>query len=114
MKLIVTDYCPFCLRCILALKQKGIKFEISKVDLTKKAEFAEQLSPYGRVPVLKHDSRTVFESSVISEYLDDVHPEPALLPKRPLLARYGAVLDRFLQYAIHARLFQSSQNTSRQ
>ena len=91
MKLIVTDYCPFCLRCILALKQKGIKFEISKVDLTKKAEFAEQLSPYGRVPVLKHDSRTVFESSVISEYLDDVHPEPALLPKDP----YSRAMARF-------------------
>ena len=83
MKLIVTDYCPFCLRCILALKQKGIKFEISTVDLTNKAEFDELLSPYGRVPVLRHDTRSIFESSVISEYLEDIHPEPALLPKDP-------------------------------
>lgn len=83
MQLIATDYCPFCLRCILALMQKGIEFQIVTVDLTKKAEFREQLSPYERVPVLNHDGKSIYESSVISEYLEDICPEPALLPTDP-------------------------------
>ena len=83
MKLIATDYCPFCLRCILALKEKNLEFEVVNVDLTKKATFLELLSPYARVPVLKHDGKTVHESSVIGEYLEDRYPEPALLPSDP-------------------------------
>lgn len=83
MKLIATDYCPFCLRCNLVLEKKEIEYELSLVDLTKKAEFLEQLSPYGRVPVLIHAGKSIYESSVICEYLEDICPEPALLPAEP-------------------------------
>lgn len=83
MILCVTDYCPFCLRCILALREKNIDFELIDVDLSKKAERLQDLSPYRRVPVLKHDGKAISESSIISEYLEEIHPEPALLPVDP-------------------------------
>ncbi len=83
MILVATEYCPFCMRCILALEEKGIKYELSLVNLAKKAEFPELLSPYERVPVLKHDGKSIWESSVICEYLEDICPNPSLLPTDP-------------------------------
>lgn len=85
MILTATDYCPFCMRCILAMNEKGVEFELSTVDLTKKANFRKKLSPYGRVPGLEHNGKSIFESSVICEYLEEVFPEPALLPREPWL-----------------------------
>lgn len=81
MKLVVTDNCPFCHRCLLALLEKRIPITTVDVDLREKAEVKHLLSPYGRVPVLWHDDQPVFESSIISEYLEEVFPTPALLPK---------------------------------
>ena len=89
MKLLKSDYCPFCLRCLLALCEKRLRFDIETVHLPEKARFLEKLSPYGRVPVLEHDGARIFESSVICEYLEDAFPEPALLPRDPA-ARAGA------------------------
>lgn len=39
-----------------------------------------KLNPNGVVPTLIHDRRPVFESSVIMEYLEDIHPAPSLRP----------------------------------
>lgn len=53
------------------------------VDLERKAAFLDRLSPYGRVPVLNHRGASIYESTVICEYLEDVFPKPALLPADP-------------------------------
>lgn len=42
-----------------------------------------KLNPNGVVPTLVHDGRPIFESSVIMQYLDELHPEPSLLPADP-------------------------------
>ena len=39
-----------------------------------------KLNPNGVVPTLLHDGRPVYESSVILQYLDQIHPETPLLP----------------------------------
>ena len=45
-----------------------------------------KINPNGQVPVLVHDGKTIVESSVINEYLDDVFPETSLRPS-DLVAR---------------------------
>jgi glutathione S-transferase len=40
-----------------------------------------KLNPNGVVPVIVHNGRTIIESSLINEYLDEVFPAPALKPK---------------------------------
>src|SRR3569833_456536 len=42
------------------------------------------MSPRGLVPVLVHDGNVIVESSVICSYLDEVFPEPPLMPKNPV------------------------------
>lgn len=38
----------------------------------------------GKIPYLEWDGSTLFESSVIVEYLDEVYPDPPLLPRDSL------------------------------
>lgn len=83
MKLITAENCPFCMRCLIALTEKAIAFDIEQIDLEQKARVPDLLSPYGRVPVLFDGDSTVYESSVINEYLEDVRPAPPLLPADP-------------------------------
>ena len=41
------------------------------------------MSPYGKVPVVVVEGKAIFESAIINEYLDEVHPEPKLMPTDP-------------------------------
>jgi glutathione S-transferase len=80
MELVVFENCPFCHRCLLVLAQKRAAFTLVPIERSAKKASAHLLSPYARVPVLWHDGRAVYESSVINEYLEEVLPTPALLP----------------------------------
>lgn len=91
MELVVFDDCPFCYRCLLVLLEKGAPFKLARVERSKKKDSARLLSPYARVPVLWHDGRPVYESSIINEYLEEVVPNPPLLPPgagKKALARF--------------------------
>jgi glutathione S-transferase len=44
----------------------------------------KKMNPRGVVPVLVHDGHTIVESSVICAYLDEVFPNPPLMPKNPV------------------------------
>jgi len=85
-------------RVRIALNLKGVAFETVAIHLTKDggrqhaAEF-RAVNPQQRVPALALDSGEVLlQSLAIIEYLDEVHPDPPLLPKDPIeRARVRAV-----------------------
>lgn len=74
--------CPFAHRTRLTLLEKGIDFELTEIDLNNKPEWFWQVSPYGKVPVIKHNNYRIWESAIINEYLDEAFPEPPLMPKK--------------------------------
>lgn len=41
------------------------------------------MSPYGKVPVVVVEGKSIYESAIIGEYLEEVYPEVALMPKDP-------------------------------
>src|ERR1700723_2680719 len=75
--------CPFGQKVRIVLAEKGLSYELIQVDLTqgeqRKPEFL-RLNPFGRVPVLIDEDVTVYDSTIIAEYLEDEYPEPPLLP----------------------------------
>ena len=75
--------CPFGQKIRIILAEKGLSYELIQIDLTqgeqRKPDFL-RLNPFGRVPVLIDEDITVYDSTIIAEYLEDEYPEPPLLP----------------------------------
>ena len=46
-----------------------------------------KLNPNGVVPTLDHDGAIVIDSTVITEYLDEVSPDESFTPEGPVAAR---------------------------
>ncbi len=71
-------------RVRIALNLKGLEYEQVSIRLAKgeqyQAEFAA-ISPQNLVPVLEHDGLRFYQSPAIIEYLEEIYPEPPLLPK---------------------------------
>jgi len=49
----------------MLLHEKGIGFEIHEVDLSNKSEEFLSVSPYGKVPVLRVNGTSLYESNVV-------------------------------------------------
>lgn len=74
-------------RVRLALSLKGLGYENVSHHLRKKEHRAPEylaLNPQGLVPTLVVGDEVLTQSLAICEYLDETHPEPALLPADPL------------------------------
>src|SRR5262245_33427459 len=77
---------PCARRVRIVLLEKGLTWTTQLVDLTKMEQKRPEylaLNPNGVVPTLVHGERVVYESNVITEYLDEVFPEPRLYPPDP-------------------------------
>lgn len=96
--------CPFAQRSRLTLLEKGVPFKLIEIDLQNKPANFREISPYGKVPVLKHGDRRVWESAIINEYLEDAFPECPLLPKDPFQRAQARIWINFAD----TRLFAAS------
>ncbi|HEY9620935.1 MAG TPA: glutathione S-transferase family protein [Crinalium sp.] len=94
--------CPFAHRSRLTLLEKGIPFQLIEIDLQNKPANFKEISPYGKVPVLKHGEHRVWESAIINEYLDEVFPEPPLLPKNPIQRAQARIWINFADTRLFA------------
>lgn len=85
--------CPYVQRAAIVLAEKGVAFERRDVDLANKPDWFRAVSPLGKTPVLLVQEQALFESTVICEYLDEVHG-PRLHPADPLeRARHRAWME---------------------
>jgi glutathione S-transferase len=77
------NYSSWSLRPWLALKQTGAAFTEELIPLSEAATRSTILrySPSGRVPALKHNGLTVWDSLAICEYLAEAFPKVHLWPK---------------------------------
>lgn len=75
--------CPFAQRTRMVLIEKNIDHELTEIDLNDKPEWFGEISPYGKVPVIRHEGEIFFESAVINEYLEEAFSGHNLMPKTP-------------------------------
>ena len=94
-------------RTRIALNLKGIAFETVPVHLTRNggeqhaAEF-HAVNPQKRVPALALDGGDVLlQSLAIMEYLDEVYPDPPLLPKDPIERAHVRAVAQIIACDIH-------------
>jgi glutathione S-transferase len=79
MKLYSGDLSPYSARVRMQIYAKGI----TDITIERPPTFGmpafRETHPIGRIPVLDIDGDMMPESEVISEYLEDIYPEPSLL-----------------------------------
>ena len=87
---------PYAQKCKIALLEKGVPFQLKmpaaigtgQVD----AAFLNA-SPRGEVPALVDGDFSVFDSTVILEYIEDKFPSPALLAGDPKLRAKARMIE---------------------
>jgi maleylacetoacetate isomerase len=71
-------------RVRVALRLKGLQFEEIPIDILSGEQFKpgyEAVNAERVVPTFIHDGHSIFQSLAIIEYLDDIQPEPRLIPE---------------------------------
>lgn len=92
-------------RVRVALELKGLAYDYVPVHLVKGEHKQPQyaaMSPAMLVPVLQLDTgEHLGQSMAIIEYLDEIHPEPPLLPRDPLARARVRALAQLIACEIH-------------
>ena len=70
--LISFPICPFVGRARIVALEKDINIDVKFIDLMNKPTWFLERSPTGAVPALDTGEHFIFESSVVSEFLDEV------------------------------------------
>jgi glutathione S-transferase len=86
---------PYVRKVLVCLHRKGIPYEIDPIVPFLGDERFSRLSPLRRIPVLMDGAVTLSDSSVICEYLEERHPEPALFPRGAAARARARWLEEF-------------------
>jgi len=73
-----------CHRVRLVLAAKGVTYDLIVVDPAKPPQDLLDLNPYNSLPTLVDRELTLYDTSVVCEYLDERYPHPPLMPIDPL------------------------------
>lgn len=105
---------PFCRKIRLVLAEKKIEVELVEEKTWDRRMDFLRLNPAGQVPVLKIDGLTLADSNAIFEYLEEVYPDPPLLPKdaavRAEARRLAAWFDDKFHHEVTANLLYERVN----
>lgn len=98
MKLIASRTSPYARKVRVALAEKRIEFDFVEENAWNADTTVHQFNPLNKVPVLVLDDGTpLFDSRVITEFLDGVSPVCRLLPEsgrsRIMVKRWEALAD---------------------
>ena len=72
---------PFSRKVRLCLAEKKIEVELIEEKYWEKSTEFLRRSPAGRIPILRFEGRNLSESLPICEYLEEIYPDPILIPR---------------------------------
>lgn len=109
MKLLGTNTSPYVRKVRLVLLEKDIPHTYLIDAPSDQRSQVARVNPLGRIPALILDDETcVYDSAVITEYVDTLNDHPVLIPRQDALARmrvrrWEALADGIMDSAIVVR-----------
>ena len=85
------------------LEEKGLAYQVERLrpgDLWKKPPEMLVKHPLGKVPFIDDGELTVFDSTVINEYLEERYPDPSLMPSDPVARARVRAFENFGDEAV--------------
>ncbi|KAF7848587.1 hypothetical protein BT93_L1821 [Corymbia citriodora subsp. variegata] len=100
---------PFGMRARIALREKGVEFDMREEDLGNKSPLLLKMNPvHKQIPVLIHNGKPVCESLIMVQYIDETRGrESPLLPSDPLRAFWADYVDNMM-YSVGRSVWQST------
>jgi glutathione S-transferase len=95
VKIIGSYISPYVRKVLACLHLKNLEYEIDPIIPFMGDDRFTQLSPLRRIPVFVDDRVTLADSSVICQYLEDRHPQPALYPRDIALRARARWLEEY-------------------
>lgn len=83
LELISYKLCPYVQRVVITLLHRQVAFRMTFIDLDEPPAWFHDVSPFGKVPLLRVDDTVLFESAVINEFVDEIAPG-SMMPGSPL------------------------------
>ncbi len=102
------QFSTFVRSVMLCCEEQGVSYShgytIDGREIESKGEEHLKLHPFGKLPVLIHGERKLYETAVICRYLDAEFDGPALQPvgtyARALVDQWSAVISLYIDQAI--------------
>lgn len=91
---------PYVRKVLVCMELKGLAYQIDPIAPFVGDESFERVSPLRRIPVLLTDGRALTDSSVICQYLEDIHPAPPLYPADPAERAHARWLEEYADTAL--------------
>lgn len=107
------DISPFSQRVVLQLEFKGIPFTHEHPPGGFGSEEYGRINPIRKLPVLRVGDTHLPESEVICEYLEQVHPEPSLVPDDPMERARMRLIARIIDLYVMNPMMPLFKNLSR-
>ncbi len=105
-KIVLYDYArsSAAYRVRIGLNLKGLDYErrtVNLLDSEQQGEAYRALNPQGLVPMLEVDGQRIIQSLAILVYLDQIVPEPPLMPRDPVDGAHVRALAMTIACDIH-------------
>lgn len=94
MKLYGALASPYVARVVMFTNLKGIDLPMESAPGGMGSDEYKDFNPTGKIPSLDADGQCIAESTVICDYIERVHPEPALTPADPMLEAQTRMIAR--------------------
>jgi glutathione S-transferase len=100
LKLHNFDRSPYGWKTRIVMEEKKVRYDMIVPQNKNEDPAFARLNPFRLTPVLElQDGRTIYESTVINEYLEETHADPPMLPRDPYeRARVRMLEDTSDQY----------------